>query len=339
MGYLNLKKIGTTIIFMLIFALLVAGAVYVDLYIYAEKPLSTEPVKRVVIIEPGQKFKSLSQILNKKGVIRHPAKFRLFSRIKGYDKHIKAGEYVLSSAMTPKKILEILVMGRVRLHRLTIPEGHNLRQVAQAVSRAGFGTQADFFNAATNADLVRSKGIDAQTFEGYLFPDTYYFTKDATPEKIISSMVKRFWAMFKPEWKNRSKALGFTIHQVVTLASIIEKEAGVAMERPVISSVFHNRLKRKIRLESDPTVIYGIEDFNGNITRRDLKEDTLYNTYRIKGLPPGPIANAGTKAIEAALYPADTRFLYFVSKKDNTHQFSTNLKDHNRAVQKYQLGR
>jgi len=324
---------------MLIFVFFVAAAVYVDILRYADKPVSAEPVKEVIIVEPGQKFKSLSQILHQKGVINHPAKFRLFSRIKGYDKRIKAGEYVLSSAMTPKRILEILVMGRVRLHRLTIPEGHNLRQVAQAVSQAGFGTQADFFKAATNADLLRSKGIDAQTFEGYLFPDTYYFTEDATPEKIISSMVKRFWSVFKPEWKNRAETLGFTIHQVVTLASIIEKEAGMAVERPIISSVFHNRLKRRIRLESDPTVIYGIKDFNGNITRRDLAEDTLYNTYRIKGLPPGPIANAGTKAIEAALYPADTRFLYFVSKKDNTHQFSTNLIDHNRAVEKYQLGR
>ena len=333
-----MKKIGTTIILMLIFAVLAATAVYMDIYIYAGKPVSTEPVKQVVIVEPGQNFKSLSRILHQKGVIRNPAKFRFFSRIKGYDKHIKAGEYVLSSAMTPKKILEILVTGRVRLHRITIPEGHNLRQVAQAVSQAGLGTQADFFNAATNTDLVRSKGIDAQTFEGYLFPDTYYFTKNATPEKIISSMVKRFWSVFRPEWKNRAKTLGFTIHQVVTLSSIIEKETGAAVERPIISSVFHNRLKRGIRLESDPTVIYGIEDFNGNITRKDLAEDTLYNTYRIKGLPPGPIANAGIESIEAALYPADTRFLYFVSKKDNTHQFSTNLKDHNRAVQKYQLG-
>jgi UPF0755 protein len=324
---------------MLVFTLIVATAVYVDICIYAGKPAGAEPVKQVIIVEPGQKFKSLSQILHQKKIIDHPAKFRFFSRVKGYDKHIKAGEYIFSSAMTPKKILEILVMGRVRLHRITIPEGHNLLQVAQTVSQAGLGTCADFLKTATNAHLVRSKGIDAQTFEGYLFPDTYYFTKDATPEKIISSMVKRFWSVFRPEWKDRARALGFTVHQVVTLASIIEKETGVAVERPVISSVFHNRLKQGIRLESDPTVIYGIKDFNGNLTRKDLARHTRYNTYRIKGLPPGPITNAGTKAIEAALYPADTRFLYFVSKKNNTHQFSANLKDHNRAVQKYQLGR
>jgi peptidoglycan lytic transglycosylase G len=333
-----LKKLRITIIFMLIFMFFVAASVYVDILRYAGKPASTEPAKQVIIVESGQKFKSLSEILNKKGVIHHPAKFRLFSRIKGHDKNIKAGEYVLSPTMSPKTILNIFVIGKVRLHRITIPEGYNLRQVAWVVSRAGFGTQADFLKAATNADLVHSKGIDAQTFEGYLFPDTYYFTKDATPEKIISSMVKRFWSVFKPEWKNPAKTHGFTIHQVVTLASIIEKEAGVAVERPIISSVFHNRLKRKIRLQSDPTVIYGIKNFNGNITRRDLAKKTPYNTYKIKGLPPGPIANAGTKAIEAALYPAETRLLYFVSKKDNTHQFSTNIKDHNRAVRKYQLG-
>jgi len=333
-----MKKLRITIIFILVLVFFVAIAVYVDIFRYADKPASAEPVQRVIIVKPGQKFNSLSELLNEKGIINHPVKFRLFSRIKGYDKNIKAGEYLLSPSMTPKIILEIFVMGKVRLHRFTIPEGYNLQQVAQVVSRAGFGTPADFLKAATNVDLVHSKGIDAQTFEGYLFPDTYYFTKDATPEEIISSMVKRFWSVFKPEWKNRSKTLGFTIHQVVTLASIIEKETGSAAERPIISSVFHNRLKRKIRLESDPTVIYGIEDFNGNITRRDLAEKTPYNTYRIKGLPPGPIANAGTKAIEAALYPADTRFLFFVSKKDNTHQFSTNIKDHNRAVRKYQLG-
>jgi UPF0755 protein len=333
-----LKKLRITIICLLIAVFFAAIAVTVDIFRYADKPAGAESVKQVIIVEPGQKLKSISEILHEKGVINHPAKFRLFSRIKGYDKNIKAGEYVLSSTMTPKIILEIFVMGKVRLHRFTIPEGYNLRQVAQVVSRAGFGTPADFLKAATNVDLVHSKGIDARTFEGYLFPDTYYFTKDATPEKIICSMVKRFRSVFKPEWKNRAKALGLTVHQVVTLASIIEKETGVAEERPIISSVFHNRLKRRIRLESDPTVIYGIKDFNGNITRRDLSEHTPYNTYRIEGLPPGPIANAGAKALEAALYPADTRFLYFVSKKDNTHKFSTNIKDHNRAVRKYQLG-
>lgn len=332
-----MKKFGVVIILIFLLSIFVVAYIFLSIFIYAGKPAGTEPVKQVVIVKPTQKFELFSKMLHQKGIINHPVKFKLFARIKGYDRRIKAGEYFLSSAMPPKQILEILVSGKVRLHRLTIPEGYSLRQVARVVSRAGFGTEATFLKAATDPDLVHSKGIDAQTFEGYLFPDTYDFSKDATPEKILSTMVKRFWAVFKPEWKNRAKTLGFTIHQIVTLASIIEKEAGVAGERPIISSVYHNRLKRRMRLESDPTVIYGIKDFNGNITRKHLAEHTPYNTYKIKGLPPGPIANAGIEAIEAALYPADTRFLYFVSKKDNTHKFSTNIKDHNRAVRKYQL--
>ncbi len=334
-----MKKVGVIIGITLFFLFSAAACIYMDLLIYTGKPADTESVERIVILKPGQKFSTFSKHLYEIGVIDHPAKFKLFARIKGYDTRIKAGEYLLSSTMTPRKIFEIIVSGKVRLHRLTIPEGYNLWQIARIVTEAGFGTEADFIKAATNADLVRAAKIDAETFEGYLFPETYYFPKDVTPEQIISAMVKRFWSLFKPEWKNQAETLGFTIHEVVTLASMIEKETGVAAERPIISSVFHNRLKRRMRLESDPTVIYGIKDFDGNITRRHLAKPTPYNTYTIKGLPPGPISNSGIKAIEAALYPADTDFLYFVSKKDNTHQFSTNIKDHNRFVRKYQLRR
>ena len=158
-------------------------------------------------------------------------------------------------------------------------------------------------------------------------------------EQIISAMVNRFWSVFTTEWKVRAKDLGFTVHQIVTLASIIEKETGAAFERPIISSVFHNRLKKKMRLESDPTVIYGIKNFDGNLTRKHLSTHTPYNTYKIKGLPAGPIANPGRASLEAALYPERSVFIYFVSKKDNTHYFSTNLKEHNQAVRKYQLRR
>ena len=334
-----MKKLGIVITSTLILGFFVTAAVYLDILNYAQTPFGTEPLEQVVVVKSGQGFQSFSKMLHERGIIEHPAKFRLFARYKGYDKKIKAGEYELSSAMTPNKILEIMVQGKIRLHRLTIPEGYNLKQVAQAVSRAGFGTEIDFLKAANDPDLIRAQGIDAETFEGYLFPDTYYFPKGTLPEKIISSMVKRFWSVFLPEWKEQAKSMGLTLHQVVTLASIIEKETGVAAERPLISSVFHNRLNRRMRLESDPTVIYGIKDFNGNITRKDLVTPTPYNTYTISGLPPGPISNTGVEAIEATLYPADTEFLFFVSKRDRTHQFSTNIKDHNRAVRKYQLGR
>lgn len=336
---LNLKKLGIAILLILIFLFIGAAGVYLNIVGYAQKPPNTAPVEQAVIVQSGQGFKALSNLLYQKGMILHPVKFRLFARIKGHDKRIKAGEYMLSSAMTPKKILETMVDGKVYLHRLTIPEGYNLRQVAQAVGTAGLASEADFLKATTDPDLLNANGIDARTFEGYLFPDTYYFPRDVTSENIITTMVKRFWSVFNPEWKEQTKTLGMTIHEVITLASIIEKETAVAAERPIISSVFHNRLKRNMRLESDPTVIYGMGDYNGNITRKDLESPTRYNTYTMKGLPPGPISNTGAKAIEAALYPADTKFLYFVSRNDRTHHFSTNFRDHNRAVRKYQLGK
>jgi UPF0755 protein len=235
--------------------------------------------------------------------------------------------------------LEKLVSGEVKLYKITIPEGYNIAQIASLTAEAGFGEREKFIAAATDASFAREKGIEADTFEGYLFPDTYFFPRGTDSRKIIATMVDRFRSVFKPEWKDQGQVLGFTIHQIITLASIIEKETGVASERPIISSVFHNRLKKRMRLESDPTVIYGIKNFNGNLTRKHLATKTPYNTYRIKGLPRGPIANPGLESIHAALHPANTPYIYFVSKKDKTHQFSTNLKDHNKAVRKYQLRR
>ena len=335
----DLKKLGVAALIILFLLLAVVAGVHLNIVADGNTPAGTGSVEKTVMVRSGQGVKSLSIMLYEQGLILHPLKFRLFARIKGYDKHIKAGEYLFSNAMTPEKMLQIMVEGKVVLHRLTIPEGYNLTQIAQAVQAAGFGTEADFFKTATDPEFVHSLGIDAQTFEGYLFPDTYFFAIDTTPKDIIRAMIKRFREVFTPKWKDRAKALGMTIHQVITLASIIEKETGIAKERPIISSVFHNRLKKKMRLESDPTVIYGITDYNGNITRKDLESPTPYNTYTMRGLPPGPISNCGVKSIEAALYPANTKYLYFVSKRDGTHYFSTNFKEHERAVRKYQLGR
>jgi UPF0755 protein len=333
----DLKVVITAALF-----LLISGMLYfmLNLFIYAEKPASTNGcIEKVVIIKSGQDFKSFSERLHKAGIIKELYKFNLLARIKGYDRKVKAGEYLLSASMAPNKILQIIVSGKVRLYKLTIPEGYNLSQIASNIAGAGLVKEEDFLKAALDSSLAHEEGIDAETFEGYLFPETYYFQKDITPEKIISVMVERFRSVFTPAFKEQAKKLGLSIHQIVTLASIIEKETGAPEERNIISSVFHNRLKKNMRLESDPTVIYGIKDFDGNIKKRHLEALTPYNTYKIRGLPPGPIASPGIKAIEASLYPADTNFLYFVSKKDNTHMFSTNIKDHNRAVRKYQLRR
>jgi UPF0755 protein len=306
---------------------------------YAQQPAGPAPEKVMILIPAGQSLKITSDALFKNGIITSPSKFNLIARFKGYDKRLKAGEYALSAAMTPIQIMEKLVKGEVELYKLTVPEGLNIYQIADLVAAAGFEQNSSFIEAATNADLAGQNGINAKTLEGYLFPETYYFPKKVSSETIISTMIKRFWKVFNSEWKERADQLGFSIHQIVTLASMIEKETGAPFERPVISSVFHNRLKRKMRLESDPTVIYGLKNFDGNLKRTHLETPTPYNTYKIRGLPAGPIANPGAKSLEAALYPADTKFIYFVSKKNKTHQFSTNLKDHNKAVRKYQLRR
>ena len=318
----------------------IAAGLFMELKTFASTPANQSATANVIItVRPGQSLNSTAEMLFREKVIENSTKFILIARIKGYDKRLKAGEYTLSAAMTPLQLLDIMVRGAVKLYKLTIPEGYNLHQIAELVDAAKLDTKTAFIQTATDSARVRSKGLAGETFEGYLFPDTYFFPKEVSSDRIIEAMVKRFWSVFVPEWQARAQDLGMTIHQVVTLASIIEKETGAAFERPIISSVFHNRLKKKMRLESDPTVIYGIQNFDGNLTKKHLTTRTPYNTYKIKGLPIGPIANPGHASLEAALYPDDTKYIYFVSRKDSTHQFSTNLKQHNRAVRKYQLGR
>ena len=193
--------------------------------------------------------------------------------------------------------------------------------------------------AAHDPELIKRWKIPNDSLEGYLFPDTYYFHKGASALDVAGSMLEQFKHNISPEWRERADALGFSMHQIITLASLIEKEAGVATERPIISAVYHNRLRNNIRLQCDPTVIYAIPNFDGNLTRKHLRLDSPYNTYRYRGLPPGPIANPGRASIEAALYPADVDYQYFVSRNDGTHQFSTTLRQHNNAVIKYQKRR
>jgi len=332
-----LTKIKTFFLISAFISFSALSCLFLDLLAYGDKSANADNSEKVVVILPGQNLSTIADYLNNTGIIKNPVKFKLLARIKGCDKKIKAGEYLFSSSMPPIKILEIMASGKVRLYKITIPEGYNLEQIASIIAKEKLGTKEDFLRVATDSSFVHKQGINAETFEGYLFPDTYYFPKNITQEKIIAAMVEQFRSIFNQKWEKQAKDLNLSIHQVVTLASIIEKETGVSFERPVISSVFHNRLKKRMRLESDPTVIYGLKNFDGNITRKHLAAQTPYNTYIIKGLPPGPIANPGIKAIEAALYPADTNFLYFVSKKDRTHKFSASIKDHDKAVRKYQL--
>ena len=331
------KKLAIVSIAVIILVVLAAGLSYRHLMSWADHAPTSAGHEKLFTVPPGQGLKQTARSLHQEGLISDALRFTILARLEKQDKLLKAGEYFLSTSMTPREILAQMVEGRVHLYRVTVPEGFNLVQIAKAVAAAGLDSEADFLAATRDPKLARELGINADTLEGYLFPDTYYFPSGLDSKTIITTMVKQFRIAFKPSWEARAKELGMSVHEVVTLASIIEKETGAPEERPLISSVFHNRLKKGMRLETDPTVIYGIPDFDGNIKRNHLETYTPYNTYKIKGLPPGPIASPGSAAIEAALFPAQTDYLYFVSKKDGTHQFSATIKEHNAAVRKYQL--
>ncbi|MCK5554284.1 MAG: endolytic transglycosylase MltG, partial [Deltaproteobacteria bacterium] len=252
---------------------------------------------------------------------------------------VKAGEYELSSNLTPLQVLDILTTGKVKQYKIFIPEGYTVAQIAEFLEREGVTNSEAFLEKCSSLQYISSLGIEADSLEGHLFPDSYLFPRDLRPEEVIEAMVRRFRQIYTPQYSERVKELGFSDYEILILASIIEKEAAIREERFLVSGAYHNRLKRNMRLNSCVTVIYGIKDFDGNLTKRDLERYTPYNTYIIRGLPPGPVCNPGKEAIVAALYPAKTKYLYFVSKNDGSHHFSSTLKEHNMAVRKYQKTR
>ncbi len=291
--------------------------------------------KQLVIVKEGLSLKEVAGELDRKEIITSKTLFELWAELLGYSRNIKAGEYELGSHMSPKRILEKLIKGEVITYPITVPEGFTTEQIAQLLHEGGLVNKEKFLSLMSNTSLLKEHGISAPSLEGYLYPETYHFARGISARSTIDTMVGRFWQVVNP-LKERMDEVSMNLQEVITLASIVEKETGLAEERPTIASVFLNRLKKGMRLESDPTVIYGIKDFDGNLTRKDLNKATPYNTYSIRGLPPGPIANPGLEAIRAVLYPAKTDYLYFVSKNDGSHHFSRTLSEHNKAVQIYQ---
>ncbi|MBW2558844.1 MAG: endolytic transglycosylase MltG [Deltaproteobacteria bacterium] len=306
---------------------------------YTNSPIDFKYREVTVEIPRGSTFSATVDMLGGAELIRYKREFYLLALLMDAPEHIKPGEYDLSSSITPVAVLNKLVQGKVKGYRVFIPEGFTLSQIASRLENQGFADRETFISLASNSRLLSSLGIEGESAEGYLFPDTHTLNKSMGEEGIIRFMVRQFRKVMTPDMLKRANELNLTEGEVVTLASIIEKEGGSKGEGPLVSAVFHNRLKKGMRLQSDPTVIYGIKDFDGNLRRSDLREKTPYNTYRIKGLPPGPICNPGMEAIKAALYPAPVDFLYFVSKNNGSHQFSSNLKDHNAAVLTYQIKR
>lgn len=314
-----------------------ASLIFIYAYVSFFTPASRTGSVRVVDVPKGSSFRVVAAGLEHAGVIRDSDSFIFLARLMGAYKIIKAGEYEFNTSMTSREVLDMLVKGKIKNYSVIIPEGYNISEIAAALKGADLITDEEqFIKRAFDKRLVASFGLEGKSLEGYLFPDTYLFTKTMTVDEMIARMVEKFNSVYHSELAEAAGKKGISMKKLVTLASIIEKETGAPDERPLISAVFHNRLKKHIRLQSDPTVIYSIRDFDGNLTRKHLLTKTPYNTYIIYGLPPGPIANPGLDSLRAALDPAKEGFLYFVSKNDGTHYFSKSLKEHNRAVNQYQ---
>jgi UPF0755 protein len=289
----------------------------------------------IVEIPKGASLKKIGTILKENELIRDKNLFLLSVYINGKANALQAGEYEIAKASRVETIINKLATGDVYLRQVTIPEGKSIKETAEIFDENGFADKDEFYKLATDPVYAKElTGINILTLEGYLFPDTYSFPKSVETEEVINTMVDNFKRVYGN--LSNEKNIRLSGHQVVILASMIEKETGAESEREDISAVFHNRLKKGMRLECDPTVIYGMGDsYKGNIRKKDLLTKTPYNTYQIYGLPAGPIANPGKEALHAALNPSDVNYLYFVSKGDGSHYFSTNYRSHVNAVNKY----
>lgn len=329
------RKPGILIVLILLLLPLLGWGGYLAQFL--NRPV-TPPAETRLTINPGSSLRLVSQQLETAGVITDAWHFRLLGKLRGEAQSIRHGEYAFSTAATPGTILERLVDGDVRRLELVIPEGFDLRQIAARADRL-LGIGPELLRLAREPELLARLGVAADSLEGYLFPETYLVTAGTSAAQLIQLMFDQLQAQLDDSLMATASQRGLDRHQLLTLASIIQKEAGNDSEMPLISAVFHNRLARGMRLQADPTVIYGLESFDGNLTRAHLEALTPYNTYRIAGLPPGPIASPGLVALQAAARPATSKALYFVARGDGTHVFSTSLQQHNEAVSRFQLKR
>lgn len=292
-----------------------------------------------IFIPERSTLRTTADLLASERLVTNARLLSLWARFTGDDRKIQNGEYEFTTALSPLALLRTLTEGKSLRFTVTVVEGMTFKQVVTLLVEKGLGSQDQFLCLNSNAEFLARWGLPPQGMEGYLYPATYQFSRRETPEIILGKMVARFYAAMSPEIYRKIDSFNFAVQEAITLASLIEKETGAAEERSLISAVFHNRLRRGMPLQCDSSVIYGIADFDGNLTRRHLMTPSLYNTYLLRGLPPGPIANPSSDAILAALEPAKSNYLYFVAKGDGTHKFSVDLSSHNKAVRRFQKGR
>jgi UPF0755 protein len=336
-------KKATLITLVAILSLALAGVAAVGYvaYDFIRTAPGADSAEVIFEVEPGQSFNVVAKELESKGLVRNAQAFSLYARFLNQRSQLKRGEYGLRANMLPKEVLSVITSGKSIAKPFTVAEGLNIYEIADLYELQGFGKKQEFMALVKDPSFARELlGEAVPSLEGYLFPETYMITKFENTRDLISSMVRRFLAVYK-ELGAETALPGWSRNQIVTLASIVEKETGSGQDRPLISSVFHNRLVKKMKLQTDPTIIYGIADMTGivpnNIRKDDILKPSKYNTYVINALPPGPISNPGKDALMAALKPATSKFLYFVSRNDGTTVFSESLERHNSAVQKFQI--
>ena len=299
-----------------------------------------EGTEQFVEVPAGASPNAIGRRLAAAGVVRDLATFRYVLARSGQARRLKAGEYRFDRPMKPGEVVDMIARGAVYLRPVTFREGLTIKQMGALYEQAGFGPAADFIQAASNPALIAELDPEARDLEGYLFPDTYTLPRRSTAAELVGQMVANFRSVATADLLARAKARGLSVRELVTLASIVEKETGKPEERPIVAAVYSNRLRIGMGLQCDPTVIYALERagrYTGNLTRDDLRFDSPYNTYRYAGLPPGPIAAPGRASLEATVAPADVPYIYFVSRNDGSHAFAATLDEHNRNVFEYQV--
>jgi len=306
---------------------------------YSVKSIDNKNTTVVVDIPTGSSFLKITEILSDAGIVKNRVFFCSLAVFKAAVRSIRAGEYEFRTSMTPSAVIDKLRHGEIKIYKVTIPEDLSVEEIAGRLKEFRLIDEETFFKLAEDKEFLSSMGIVADSVEGYLFPETYYLDRSMNTRQIMKIIIGEFWKKVTPEMIEKAKKMGFSVHEFVTLASIIGKESGEKSEKPLISAVFHNRLKRKMPLQSDPTAVYDLSDFQGKVLRSHLQRKSPYNTYLILGLPPGPIANPGLDSLQAAINPAPVDYLYFVSKRDGSHFFSSSLAEHNSAKHRYRLSK
>jgi len=321
----------------IVFCLLMGGGI--GWYVLNGPGPSAHETVRAVVIRPQTGAFDIAKTLKDAGVIRSRVAFLTVAIVRGTQRRLLAGEYEFIPGLSLLEVIHRIEQGKGLVNQVTIPEGYAARQIAKLLQDKGLVDENRFMALLKDQRLLQQYGVEGPSLEGYLFPDTYRFVREMTEEAIIGLMIQRFAGIFGSAEQARARELQMSVAEVMTLASLIEREAQADKERPLISAVFHNRLRLGMPLQSDPTVLYSLSRFSGKLTRANLRAPSPYNTYLHRGLPPGPIASPGRASVMAALYPASSEYLYFVSRNDGTHVFSNTLREHGAMVRRYQIGR